>query len=644
MEFTVLPDCPAGARPAAELRAAQRIDHASGRPWIVGTWPEDEVTVVEAGPRRMVLLGRTRLDRAATTAALDRMRSLHDVDTLASRLPGLFHLAVSMDGRTRVQGSVSGVRQIFTTEVHRVTVAASGMEPLLRLTDAGLDETVLAARLLAPGGAPWPLSLRTVRRGIDALATGHWLELDTDGRSRQRRWWRLPEASLSLAQGAEAVRSALSEAIATRVRPGSEAIDTRVRPVSGAIDTRVRPVSDPLAPRARPDRTISADLSGGLDSTSLCFLADSAGADLVTYHVMPLDHANEDTAWARKAAAMLPRARHHMLAADRAENMFDVGYTAEHPPSAPEGPSTWASGLAHIKDLAKRATAEGSSLHLTGFGGDELFGRMPACAWSLARANPVSGLRLVNRYRLANRWSLAATVRSLADRSTFAQNLTAVAARISTPPARLDEPDFGWVFAPRMPAWATPDAVAAVRKLFATAADETPQPLDADRARHQALASIVFEGKTVRQVNTALAGTGAGRGIVWDAPFLDDRVLEAALSTAIDQRLAPGRFKPLLAAAVRDVVPADILDRRDKGEFSAEAFRGLERNRARFLELCEDSHLARLGLVDPAAFRSAVLDPGPMSHHLHPIETTVACESWLRTHSRPHPHDMGERT
>ncbi len=606
MEFVVLPDCPAADRLAADLHAVHRIDHASGRPWIVGTWPEDEVTVLEAGPRRMVLLGHTRLDEAATTAALGRMRSLHDVDTIASRLPGLFHLTVSMDGRTRVQGSVSGVRQIFTAVVDGVTVAASGMEPLLRLTGASLDETVLAARLLAPGGAPWPLSLRTVRRGVDPLGTGHWLELDADGRSRQRRWWRLPEASLSLAQGADAVRSALSEAITTRLRPG---------------------------------RTISADLSGGLDSTSLCFLADAAGADLVTYHVMPLDHANEDTAWARKAAAMLPTARHHMLSADRVENVFDVGYTAGHTDMAPEGPSTWASGLAHIQDLAKRATDQGASLHLTGFGGDELFGRMPACAWSLARAHPVSGLRLVNRYRLANRWPLGATLRALADRSTFAQNLTAVAARISTAPAPVNDPDFGWAFAPRMPAWATPDAVAAVRELFTEAATRTPEPLDADRARHQALASIVFEGKTVRQVNTVVAGTG----IVWDAPFLDDRVLEAALCTEIDQRLASGRFKPLLTSAVRGVVPADILDRRDKGEFSAEAFRGIERNRARLLELCEDSQLARLGLIDPAAFRSAVLNPGPMSHHLHPIETTVACESWLRTHS-PHPQDTGERT
>jgi asparagine synthase (glutamine-hydrolysing) len=157
--------------------------------------------------------------------------------------------------------------------------------------------------------------------------------------------------------------------------------------------------------------------------------------------------------------------------------------------------------------------------------------------------------------------------------------------------------------------------------------------LDADRARHQALASLVFEGTTVRQVNTALAGTG----ITWDAPFLDDRVVEAALATRIDQRLLGGRFKPLLTTAVRGLVPADVLDRRDKGEFSAEAFRGLARNRARILELCEDSRLARLGLIDPVAFRAAVLNPGPMSHHLMPIDTTVGCESWLRTHPRTRP-------
>lgn len=619
MDFVVLPDNPAGAALAAEadIPATQRIDHASGRPWILGDWPPGEATLVTAGGRRLVFLGPTRVDGPAMTASLGTMGSPHDLDAVASRLPGLFHLAASMDGTTRVQGSVSGARQVFTAVVDGVTVAASSVGLLLRLTKAPIDEAVLATWLLAPGGAPWPLAQRPVRRGIEPLATGHWLLLDAAGRSAQVRWWRLPPATRSLSEGAMAVRSALAEALAVRVNASS---------------------------------VISADLSGGLDSTTLCFLAASAGADaspdpnpgadngtgngadpgvkLVTYHVTPLDGANEDAVWAEKAAALLPAARHYVLPAHRAENWFDVGYTGR-PNVDPEGPATWAAGLAHIQDLARRAAAEGATLHLTGLGGDELFGRMPGSVWSLARTRPVSGLRLVNRYRLANRWSLGATVRALVDRSSFARSLAAVAARIDSPPSPLSEPDFGWAFSPRMPAWATADAVEAVRRLLLETAAADPEPLDPDRSRHQALASLVFEGSTMRHVNTVLAGTG----ISWQAPFLDDRVVEAALSTRIDHRLASGRFKPLLAAAVRHAVPADLFERRDKGEFSAEAFRGLKENRDRLLELCEDSTLARLGLIDPVAFRSAVLDPGPMSHHLQPIDTTVACESWLRSHA-----------
>jgi asparagine synthase (glutamine-hydrolysing) len=537
------------------------------------------------------------VDSGAAVALLGRLRSLHELDKLASRLPGLCHLSASVDGQTRVQGSVTGVRQIFTAEAGGVSVAASGVAPLLELTGGGqLDGAMLAARLLTPSGPPWPLAQRTVRRGVRPLATGHWLLLDADGRPAPVRWWDLPPASRSLPEAADALRGALTDSLTARVS------------LSG---------------------TITADLSGGLDSTCLCFLAAAADANLVTYHLTPLDTANEDTPWAEKAAALLPSARHQTLPADRAANWFSAGYDPAAPDTDPEGPATWASGLAHVRDLAARAAAEGAAVHLTGFGGDELFGRMPACPWSLARARPVSGLRLVNRYRLANRWSYGGTVRSLLDRSTFADNLAALAGRIGDPPRPVSEPDFGWTFTPRMPPWATKDAVTAVRQLLAEAAVSGPRPLDSDRTRHQALASLVFEGSTIRQLNTVIAGTG----ISWDAPLLDDRVIEAALSARVDERLAGGRYKPLLTSAMRDVVPADILGRRDKGEFSAEGFRGLTQNRQLLLDLCEDSRLAGLGLIDVAAFRAALLSPGLMSQDLQPIQTTVACESWLRSHS-----------
>lgn len=604
MHWVVLPDCPDGAALAGRIAGPRRIDHASGRPWIIGDWDSREFVTVTAGARQLALIGPTSADKSAIAAALGRMRTVRDLDRLAAGLPGSCHLSASWGGGTRVQGSVTGVRQVFTTVVNGVSVAASAVTPLLCLAGlTRLDDALLAARLLAPSGPPWPLSQRPVHHGIDAVPAGNWLLLDADGRGSHVRWWELPPASRSLPEAADALRGALLASMSARVSQNG---------------------------------TVSADLSGGVDSTSLCFLAAAAGADLVTYHVMPLDTANEDTAWAEKAAALLPSARHHTLPADRAENLLGVGYGPGATDIDPEGPATWASGLAHVSDLAARAVAEGSAMHLTGFGGDELFGRMPACAWSLARARPVSGLRLVNRYRLANRWPLLGTVRSLLDSATFAEHLAAAARHLAAAAGhagdkrgRVAEPHLGWTFTPQMPPWATPDAVSAVSSLLAETAAAKPRPLDRDRTRHQALASLLFEGSTIRHLNTALEGTG----ISWEAPFLDDRVVEAALSARIDQRLAGGRYKPLLASALRDIVPADLLGRRDKGEFSAEGFQGIRRNREQLLELCEDSRLAGLGLIDQAEFRAALLNPGVMSEDLQPIITTVACESWLRSHS-----------
>jgi asparagine synthase (glutamine-hydrolysing) len=597
MQFLIFPDCPAGEQLAIKLPAAQQIRHSSGRPWIIGDWDRREVTTIGAGARQLVLIGPSSVDEGAAARALAQLGTLHDADRIASRTHGACHLSVSMDGQTRVQGSVSGARQVFTAVVNGVTVAASGVAPLLRLAGTSqLDEAVVAARLLSPSGAPWPLALRPAYRGIHPLAAGHWLMLGSDGREAQVRWWQLPPASRSLADAADDLRSALLASLSARASLGG---------------------------------TVTADLSGGLDSTSVCFLARAAGLDLVTYHVTPLDAANEDTAWAAKAAALLPGARHHTLPADRAENWFTAGYDPDDPDVDPEGPATWASGLPHIRELALRAVAEGAAVHLTGFGGDELFGRMPAGAWSLMRARPVRALPLVNRYRLANRWSWAPTLRSLLDGASFTDSLARVARDVADRPRPLSKPDFGWAFAAHLPPWATRDAASAVRQLIGQAVAAGPSPLDGDRSRHQAMASLIFEGSTIRQINTVLGK----QAIAWDAPFLDDRVIEAALSARVDQRLAGGRYKPLLTSAMRGIVPADILGRGDKGEFSAEGFRGIKRNREFLLGLCEGSRLAELGLIDIAAFRSVLLNPGLMSEDLQPIQATVACESWLRTHS-----------
>ncbi|MEW2359061.1 asparagine synthase, partial [Spirillospora sp. NPDC029432] len=62
MRFLILPDTPAAARVAERAAgyAGTVVPHASGRPWIAGTWAPGELAVARSGRRRLALLGHAR--------------------------------------------------------------------------------------------------------------------------------------------------------------------------------------------------------------------------------------------------------------------------------------------------------------------------------------------------------------------------------------------------------------------------------------------------------------------------------------------------------------------------------------------------------------------------------------------------------
>lgn len=138
-----------------------------------------------------------------------------------------------------------------------------------------------------------------------------------------------------------------------------------------------------------------------------------------------------------------------------------------------------------------------------------------------------------------------------------------------------------------------------------------------------------MSGGAMRELNAAVHATG----VRFEAPFEDDQVIQTALSVRLADRSGRGQYKPVLAAAMRGIVPGQLLDRRTKGEFSAEMYEGLRRNQEEIAGLCDDLRLAELGLVAPDALRDAVRNPGPVTRAITPLETTLACERWLRSPS-----------
>jgi asparagine synthase (glutamine-hydrolysing) len=79
------------------------------------------------------------------------------------------------------------------------------------------------------------------------------------------------------------------------------------------------------------------------------------------------------------------------------------------------------------------------------------------------------------------------------------------------------------------------------------------------------------------------------------------------------------------------LVPATVLQRTTKGDFSVDWHTGLRRARRHLAALLDDPILGRLGLVDVDALRKVCLGLYPYTLEPVALDRTLACEAWLRT-------------
>ena len=587
--FVALPDDEAAGLACAALRAqaTRQLAHPSGRPWLLGHWPEDMVTSGQAGSVAIALLGQHAATADQLAGAAGRARAVSDLDRLATSLAGSSHLIASVDGRVRVQGTVTGVRRVFHAQVGGVPVAADRADLLGGLLDAGVDEQRLALHLLEPH-ILYPLAGQPVWQGVDDLATDHYLVLD-GVRRRSVRWWSPPEPLMPMAQGAPALREALS----------------------AAVDARVR-----------ERELVSCDL-GGVDSTSVCCLAARKGVKVVAYTAATRDPLADDVAWARRTVAALDTVEHHVIPAEEVPLIFGSLQPLTDPL---DEPFTAAAERERWLGIARRAGARGSRLHLTGFGGDELLYGSVAHLHVLAKTSPRVAAHHLRGFAAKYRWPRGRLLRQLSDRSSYPRWLDRVADNLTEPKPPLNEPLLDWGFSPRLPPWATPAAVRSVADQIRAEAPRA-EPLGHGRGQHRELEAMRFVSRLTRQYGQLAAGIG----VAMAAPYYDDRVVEAGLAVRPEERVTPWRYKPLIVEAMRGIVPDESLARKTKANGSGDEEPGLRRHRAELLALFENSRLARLGLIDAGSLRHLLSGPLPPSLQFGALDQTVACEAWLRS-------------
>jgi asparagine synthase (glutamine-hydrolysing) len=564
------------------------LTYASGRPWLVGQWHDRDVVTAHAGPAALAVIGCCPIDAAELRRHAGRLRDLTEAGTLARSLPGSFHLIAALEGRLRVQGTASGLRLVFHASVDGVRVAASRADVLAAALGAEADPEQVAIRLLWP--VPHPLAETPMWRGVTAVPPQDALIVAADGRAvRHSRWWTPPEPVRTLADGAPDVREALATAVDARTRQGG---------------------------------VVSCDLSGGLDSTSICFLADRSPARVVASTWPGRDPADTDLYWAEQATRSLPEVDHVVWDADASPLVYDDLLTIDDLLDEPTiGVMDRSRVLHHLPGMAER----GSRLHLTGIGGDHVAWCSEAYYHRLLRTRPLFALRRLRGFRALWQWPLGATARALADSRPYGKWLADAGRRLRDPLPATVSTSLGWGMPPRLFDWVTPDAEGMARRALREAA-ESAVPLHPDRGLHADLDQIRSCTRIIRQWDRMAARTG----VPMASPFLDDHVIEACLAVRASERVTPWQYKPLLSAAMGGIVPEACLRRSNKAAASMDASNGLREHRADLLALWEDSRLARLGLVDGEALRRLAQRPATPELREAILYSTIAAEVWLR--------------
>lgn len=538
--------------------------------WTVGEWTRTEIRTVGVGDRQVTVFGEC----AATDPELHRLAAHGVTNGVLTAFAGSYTVVESTAHRTTVFTDPGHARPIYISDTAGGVVWGSSALALAALTNAQPDIGWLGTALLVPQ-RPDLLTGRSAFVDITSVPPGSRLVLANDAPPQVRAAWNPAPPRASLAEGAVLLRTALSDAVAVR------------------IDSSRHP---------------SVDCSGGMDSTSLALLAAGRLDNQRCLHAVTIHPAGTtrggDLDYARMATEGRPAIRHLLCPLDSRHLPYSR-MAGLMPPTDEPAPTTVAIARAVAEfDLLRKI---GSDCHLTGDGGDTLLGGHPANLADLAQARRIGLL-----YRQAVGWARLRRTSVwplLAD--TYA---TAVRQRRGSP--RTLRPE-------TVAAWSTTTARELVAE--AMAAPAVPARESVSIGAQLTAEAIQTVGRTARSD----AQVAEHYGVRVHNPFTDPQVIAACLAVLTWLRGSPYGYKPLLSAALADLLPPPIAARHTKGDFTPDHYLGLRANATVLRELA-DGRLAERGLVDPDRLRRLLGHAAAgLPVTFSDFEPALAAEIWL---------------
>ncbi|MFI7095487.1 asparagine synthase-related protein [Streptomyces lydicus] len=570
----------------------------STSPWSGGRQQDAGLAGVRIGPgcqarvlaneqARVVLAGDYCLAAADEKRLLDAATSGRWAEL--THLPGSYWVVAQNAAHRFVCGDLSGFRSIFHTERGSHTLWSTSARQLAEHQRATPDLAMVAARITA-GAEHWPD--RTVYDGIHAVPGGFGLLLG--GPRLQLIDVSRIEPEATLTQGAPAYGAALEHAVRWRMS------------AAGGL--------------------AGADVSGGLDSSTLAILAAQHGEVRAVTYADAYTSA-EDLTFARRVAEHMGVA---LEVGTGGHQELPFGWS----PAQPVTDQPAAVSLTTSQHALYLRPAAGLAMHLTGTGGDVVLDSCSAAWIGMVQC----GQRRAARRQVTD-WARA---RNRAPREMW-QAITRAAGTghagaLQDAAARMTRGEFevrrsgvwSWCHLGQSGAWLTPQGRAHVAELLrqaAAATDETRADLTEQRS------SLRLVGADARDT-VPLASLWRVRPV---HPYIDNQVVRAAFTISPTERHGVTAFKPLLAAALPSL-PTWLTSRRSKGSFTRQLTAGMVHNQRTLADLIRTSALVTSGLLDPdpalaALFRLA----GGQGEALYDLHRLVMACQWLAAGRRPAP-------
>ncbi|MGY1763336.1 asparagine synthase-related protein [Geodermatophilus sp. SYSU D00779] len=553
----------------------------------------DGVTVVLLGElhyRADLQVGPGRADDAERIAGVYRRGGRTALAALEGDFAFLLYDRPS--GRVLAVRDPMGGHRLYHERLGEQVVIATDLATLHRRRGrrADLDVDHLAGYLAAQSPVNEPAGTSTPFRGVGRVPAGAALQVE------------IP---------------ALTTAVGPLFAPPEVAPGRGATLMAAAADFREAFVA---AVRERAVGDVACHVSGGLDSSAVLRCAADAAAHgrctlvaglSVVYRDLGL--LARETPYVDSALGVAPGVRSVRLDGD---HLLDFDAFADPPEHDEPYPGLWRMAMDRALTLA--AFEAGAERVLTGIGADEVLDTHP---FHLA-ADLRSG-RLVGAWREARRWAAADNTDPWTVLRPYGFDPLLARRRRR---------------APEVPAWVRPEfarrTALAERIAEQAASGAASHPIPAVGS---ALAGI--RGRTGDPVRWAVAHP---LGLVVSHPFLDRRVLRAALRAVAGVRPEPTPSKPLLRAAMGDTLPDPIATRRRKGHFNEVYYRGLLRNRDQLVALVRHPAVVDLGILDAEAL-AAVLDRGAVGGlrvpELHSLNLALTLARWLLQEAGRGPHD-----